>query len=162
MASIFKQKTKVTQGQRIMNSFKFRLLSEFEREKFMQGFREELSFLDEVKDDLETHFDGQKCKDFYQQRARAVKLEKQLKTKIKQMEVEKHLQVFSASIPEIKKLQEKLKKRLVKQVDPQDVRKNLTFLKERLQEEVLQQECDLKQGFQNFPITSQEINYITD
>lgn len=145
----------------LMKSFRLHEISEFERERFHQKMKDELQALGEIKQLLEDSFqDSNEPKRLNQQRAKAIRLEADLKRKIKQVQVAKQLQVLTVDLPEMKKLQQKLKKRIVKKVDSKALQQKLSFLEGRLEEEICQEECELKPGFKSFPITSQEVKIL--
>ncbi len=147
----------------LMKSFRLHEISEFERERFHQKMKDELQALGEIKQLLEDSFQGSnEPKRLNQQRAKATRLEADLKSKMEQIQVEKQLQVLTVDLSDMKKLQQKLKKRIVKKVDSKTIQEKLSFLEGRLEEEICQEECDLKPGFKSFPITSQEVKILLE
>lgn len=143
------------------SSLRFHQISEFERKQFQEKLQGELNSLNEIQQVLEDSLSqSTDNREFYKQRAKAIKLETDLKTKIKQLQVDQHLQMLTLTFPEMKELEKELKKRIVKQLDSQQIQETLSFLQSRLEDEILQEEFGLKSGFKKFPITSQEVDLL--
>lgn len=144
-----------------MSTFRFHEISEFERVQFRQKLQEDLESLNEIQSLLESSLPpSNEASDFYKQRAKTLKLKEDLKTKLHQVDVEKHLKMLTINTKDMKKLQKNLKKRRIQKIGSKQAQEKLSFLENRLEEEILQEEYGLKAGFKSFPITSSEMDLL--
>jgi hypothetical protein len=153
-------------GNKKMKTLRFHEISDFERVQFSQKLQEELETLNEIQGLLEDSLPGdalpssEEVSEFYRQRAKTLKLQKDVESKLHQIEVEKHLKMLTISLKDIKKLQKDLSLRIVKKIDSTQTEEQLLFLQDRLEEEVLQEEWGIKTGFKSFPVTPQELEFL--
>lgn len=141
--------------------FNFHDITDYEREMFKERFSDELKHIQEIKRLLdESIADLEASKRVFTQRERAYKLEEQIKTKIAQVELDRHLKVFSMNLRQMKVLHSRLKKRIISKIDQATLRKNLLNLEQKIEDQIYREECGLNEGFKSIPMTSQELNIL--
>ncbi len=128
-----------------------RLISEFEREAFKQRFREELHDIREVRGLLGDR-DLRVQKSF--------ELEKDLESRLKQLEVHRKIQVLHLRLREMKFLKRKLDQRLVQKRKDGGKKLKIYFLARKLGDEIYREECGLNEGFASFLFTASEIKIL--
>lgn len=133
-------------------------ISEFEKNYFVKQWEEELAILQEMKEELDTASISEKK--FLEQKAHVADLEKNLKSKMLELKVDKQMHMLSANIKNLKSVQNSLKKRIVSIKTPSPAQKELEALKKRIDEEVSQEEFGLKPGFKSFPLPLRSIKLI--
>ena len=139
-------------------------MTEFEREAFRQRISKELEELREISLVLQENI-GKSCPSsahLHRQRMKAFELEKGLRKRLKQVEVNRHLQMLSLNLKEMKRFKKALHHRRIHQINSLHIEKTLFFLENKLQDEIYREECGLNEGFKSFPMTSLEIKVLLE
>lgn len=140
--------------------YKYQLsdITDFEREKLRQRLSDDLDQLHEIQKILEEALnDLNFSKKVYNQRIKAQKLVLSVEDKLKQIEQELHLKMLTLDLKEMKKLRKALKKRMISQIDPSQIKQKLVLLDEKIEEEIFRAECGISDAFKSIPLTQEEL-----
>ncbi len=147
-------------------AFKYKLheISEFEREKYRLKIEEELETLSEIQGILEDSLaeNKEENREFYEQRAKTFKLKSHLEHQKEMIRVEQSLKMLTLNLCQLKSLEQKLKKRLIRPIKNEQLKEKILFLQHKLEEEIAQEEMEQKIGFKSFFITLDELQILNE